>query len=83
MPLRIEPKTYFGARLRGPAALRVLAGAEQALPRAANERTFLAWLHMAVTLGGVGTALVGFTASEPTKEGECMLVHRACESDSG
>ena len=31
---------------------------------AANERTFLAWLSMAVSLGGVSTALVGFTAEE-------------------
>lgn len=30
----------------------------------ANERTFLAWMSMAVTLGGVSTALVGFTAQE-------------------
>jgi uncharacterized membrane protein YidH (DUF202 family) len=30
----------------------------------ANERTFLAWLSMAVSLGGVSTALVGFTAEE-------------------
>ena len=33
-------------------------------PFTANERTFLAWLSMAVTLGGVSTALVGFTAEE-------------------
>ncbi|KAG2429574.1 hypothetical protein HXX76_010809 [Chlamydomonas incerta] len=28
----------------------------------ANERTFLAWLHMAVTLGSVSAALLGFAA---------------------
>ena len=33
-------------------------------PPTANERTFLAWMSMAVTLGGVSTALVGFTAEE-------------------
>jgi len=27
----------------------------------ANERTFLSWLHTAVTLGGIGGALLGFT----------------------
>ena len=31
---------------------------------AANERTFLAWLSMAVTIGSVSAALVGFTATE-------------------
>ena len=30
----------------------------------ANERTFLAWLHMAVTLGSISAALLGF-ASDP------------------
>ncbi|CAL8468941.1 g8482 [Coccomyxa elongata] len=30
----------------------------------ANERTFLGWLSMAVTIGSVSAALVGFTASE-------------------
>jgi hypothetical protein len=28
----------------------------------ANERTFLAWLHMAVTLGSISAALLGFAA---------------------
>ncbi len=33
----------------------------------ANERTFLSWLHMAVTIGSIGAALLGFstTASRP------------------
>lgn len=35
----------------------------------ANERTFLAWLHMAVTLGGVATALVGFSTNDEAKQG--------------
>jgi len=34
------------------------------LSSSANERTFLAWMSMAVSLGGVSTALVGFTAEE-------------------
>ena len=34
------------------------------LRRSALERTFLAWMHMAVTLGGVMTALVGFTYTD-------------------
>ena len=35
---------------------------------AALERTYLSWMHMAVTLGGVMTALVGFTynSEEPS-----------------
>ncbi len=28
----------------------------------ANERTFLAWLHMAITLGSISAALLGFSA---------------------
>ncbi|GAB4819711.1 hypothetical protein N2152v2_006757 [Parachlorella kessleri] len=46
---------------------RPAAGAAPALQRAepkvylANERTFLSWLHMAVTLGSVAAALMGFT----------------------
>lgn len=34
----------------------------------ANERTFLGWLSMAVTIGSVSAALVGFTASEEKGE---------------
>ena len=30
----------------------------------ANERTFLAWLHMAVTLGSISAALLGFASGE-------------------
>jgi hypothetical protein len=29
----------------------------------ANERTFLSWLHMAVTIGSISTALLGFAGS--------------------
>ncbi|CAL5221671.1 g3901 [Coccomyxa viridis] len=35
----------------------------------ANERTLLAWLSMAVTIGSVSAALVGFTASEKDVKG--------------
>jgi uncharacterized membrane protein YidH (DUF202 family) len=31
----------------------------------ANERTFLSWLHMAVTIGSIGAALLGFSGSAP------------------
>lgn len=53
--------TTVGAVLQRPrkAALRV-----EPKTYFANERTFLAWLSMAVSLGGVSTALVGFTAEE-------------------
>lgn len=30
----------------------------------ANERTFLSWLHMAVTLGSISAALLGFAAGK-------------------
>lgn len=46
----------------------------------ANERTFLAWLHMAVTLGSVSAALLGFAAgadtdAEPESGGEAISRH--------
>ena len=45
----------------------------------ANERTFLSWLHMAVTLGSIGGALIGFkdlshTASTPRKSLNTQIV---------
>ena len=42
-------------------------------PAAANERTFLAWLSMAVTIGSVSAALVGFTASENDGRGGALI----------
>jgi len=30
----------------------------------ANERTFLSWLHMAVTLGSIAAALLGFSSNK-------------------
>ena len=92
IPLRIEPKTYFGARrVLGRAPGRGLAGcgaqtlANQGLPPAsvpgphapptaslpsppaANERTFLAWLSMATTLGTVATAIARFSVEDGAK----------------
>ena len=42
------------------------------MPFAANERTFLGWLSMAVTIGSVSAALVGFTASEEKGDSLCQ-----------
>lgn len=53
------------------------AGAELQLPRKvpirvepksyfANERTYLSWMGMAITLGGVSSALVGFDSGDTT-----------------
>ena len=36
---------------------------EMRLHPAANERTYLSWLHMAVTVGSIGAALLGFSGS--------------------
>ena len=38
----------------------------------ANERTFLSWLHMAITVGSIAAALLGFagTATKTKKTGE-------------
>jgi uncharacterized membrane protein YidH (DUF202 family) len=33
----------------------------------ANERTFLSWLHMAVTVGSIAAALIGFAGSEAAR----------------
>jgi len=30
----------------------------------ANERTFLSWLHMSVTLGSISAALLGFSSNK-------------------
>jgi uncharacterized membrane protein YidH (DUF202 family) len=117
IPLRVEPKSYFGEPLqralqpaaerfprfqhrdpsprgaptRAPGAHRVPASRAAASqdfhssqpwlgptppprPRpshnqptspAANERTFLSWASMATTMGGVSSALVGFSLSNP------------------
>lgn len=38
-------------------------------PGAANERTFLAWLSMATTLGTVATAIAGFSVDAEDETG--------------
>lgn len=38
----------------------------------ANERTFLAWLHMAVTLGSISAALLGFASGRRMACMRCM-----------
>lgn len=43
----------------------------------ANERTFLAWLHMAVTIGSVSTALLGFSGSSKADPGVSRPAGRA------
>lgn len=35
----------------------------------ANERTFLSWLHMALTMGSISAAMLGFSATGSTQEG--------------
>ncbi len=43
---------------------RALALSLHAPAPAANERTFLSWVSMAITIGGVSTALVGFQSEK-------------------
>ena len=74
VPLRIEPKSYFGehSRSRVVHAWQLVAtfvgapeyffeGKKQSGLSAANERTFLSWMHMAITMGGITTALASFS----------------------
>ena len=54
----------------------------------ANERTFLSWLHMAVTIGSVASALLGFTGStrkgeEPDEGVSATLSVQAVSAESG
>ena len=48
----------------------------------ANERTFLTWLHMAVTIGTIAAALLGFSGSaqraEKPKYGVSRPAHFRC-----
>lgn len=42
----------------------------------ANERTFLTWLHMAVTIGTIAAALLGFSGSaQRSKEPAYDVTH--------
>ncbi len=43
---------------------------------AANERTFLSWVSMAVTMGGVSSALMGLTATSPGGSPRGALISR-------
>jgi uncharacterized membrane protein YidH (DUF202 family) len=43
----------------------------------ANERTFLSWLHMAVTIGSIGAALLGFSGSAPRNPHASTTVRNA------
>lgn len=49
----------------------------------ANERTFLAWLHMAVTIGSIATALLGYSgatqsAKHPEEVGGFVFLVSSC-----
>ncbi|GLI59006.1 hypothetical protein VaNZ11_000829 [Volvox africanus] len=63
------------------------AGAELQLPRKvpmrvepksyfANERTFLSWMGMAITLGGVSSALVGFAGDGDNDDSSDRLISK-------
>jgi len=41
----------------------------------ANERTFLAWLHMAVTIGSISAALLGFASDSPGSDSTALARH--------
>jgi uncharacterized membrane protein YidH (DUF202 family) len=47
---------YLSAVLQGTIVMRI-----EPKTFFANERTFLSWLHMAVTLGSIAAALLGFS----------------------
>ena len=101
VPLRVEPKSYFGKRSRAlssPSFIKMISAKNQhahlcPLPSklihapwrdkdtckqhliyyipAALERTYLSWMGMAVTLGGVSSALVGFGGNS-TEQGKLI-----------
>mmetsp|Transcript_8444 Transcript_8444/g.21119 ORF Transcript_8444/g.21119 Transcript_8444/m.21119 type:complete len:173 (-) Transcript_8444:570-1088(-) len=65
-------------------------GAELQLPRKvpmrvepksyfALERTYLSWMGMAVTMGGVSSALVGFSNADATSEQEQLISRRTID----
>ena len=59
-----EQKTFFVPYAHSTSTSTSTFKKKKKTLSSANERTFLAWLSMAVSLGGVSTALVGFTAEE-------------------
>lgn len=48
----------------------------------ANERTYLTWLHMAIMVGSISTALLGFAASAPRANGEVHIYGAALRVES-
>lgn len=59
------PALNFFDRLVGNYKPRLRATPMKLEPKTffANERTFLSWLHMAVTIGSIAAALLGFAAT--------------------
>ncbi|GLC43847.1 hypothetical protein PLESTB_000914700 [Pleodorina starrii] len=66
------------------------AGAELQLPRKvpmrvepksyfANERTYLSWMGMAITLGGVSSALVGFAGDDSDDSTDRLISKRTID----
>lgn len=53
----------LGPKNLAPAGASAVATTMRIEPKTyfANERTFLSWLHMAVTLGSIAAALLGFS----------------------
>lgn len=45
----------------------------------ANERTFLAWLHMAVTLGSISAALLGFATGAAADDSQASVSRHLVE----
>lgn len=45
----------------------------------ALERTYLSWMGMAVTMGGVSSALVGFQNTDATTPGEALISRRTID----
>ena len=61
---------YFQSRKQAPQALaRTTPMRIEPKTFFANERTFLSWLHMAITIGSISAALLGF-AGQATKTKE-------------
>ncbi|KAJ1480084.1 hypothetical protein T484DRAFT_1811921, partial [Baffinella frigidus] len=63
VPIRVEPETMRDRALPRKVPIRV-----EPKTMFANERTFLAWLHMSVTLGSISSALTVFSEDD-TKKG--------------
>lgn len=49
----------------------------------ASERTFLSWMHMAVTLGSIGAALLAFAAGSKKSKSPMHTVRRGGEGRAG